>query len=123
MIVEDDLRQAGAYVGALKDSLDGCEVAVTLADARARIMRKRFDLVVLDLFLPDGDTVALSHDIKLRHPQTPIISITATDVFAWGNRYPTMMRTDFLLRKPVAMGELARLASLLCGDRPRGHCA
>ncbi len=50
----------------------------TLAEARAALSASRFDLILLDLHLPDGDSDGLIEEMK-NVPETKIIVLTADD--------------------------------------------
>jgi PAS domain S-box-containing protein len=60
--VEDDADSAGLVRAALESVGEVISVA-SLAEARLRLASTRFDLVVLDLMLPDGDGRALLSDL------------------------------------------------------------
>lgn len=47
--------------------------------AREQIQTLNFDLVLLDVGLPDGSGFALCHELKALHPDTPVIFLTAND--------------------------------------------
>lgn len=57
--------------------------ATSIAEALQRISSVRpFDLVVIDLILPDGNGTTLVREIKARHPQTPVAVLTASEHFS-----------------------------------------
>ncbi|WP_172841194.1 response regulator [Rhodovulum sp. P5] len=119
LIVEDDLEQANAYVKALEAHFDSCEVALTIEDATEKVTQRQFDLVVLDLFLPDGTSVALAHQIRLRNATTAILSVSVADPTEQVDFYPYVMSSDHFLRKPVPMGEFTARACYLASQRRR----
>lgn len=78
----------------------------------------RPNVVVLDLFLPDNDGVAVMHDIRTHLPDVPVLFLSATDsVEAWlsctaggGNDY---------LTKPFGLDELVnRVRRLMPSTHP-----
>lgn len=79
LIVEDDgfLNKMLAY----NLTADDYEVTSALnARAAAEALRQRgFDLVLLDLNLPDGNGFELRRRIKPEHPDTIVIFLTAND--------------------------------------------
>lgn len=113
LIVEDDLDQALEIKGFLRKINAQCEVAQSIKDGMANILRMSFDLIVLDLMLPDGNTASLSHIIRLRHPDTPILFITGYKVMPKGE-YVDVLSSDFLLRKPLKEREFIAIAEHLC---------
>ncbi len=81
MIVEDHSAFAQALELVL-ETVDGTEVALarTLEEGRALIRGgEPFDLVVLDLALPDGEGTELVAEIRERYPQTPVAILSARD--------------------------------------------
>lgn len=51
--------------------------AGTLAEASAQMRRERFDLVVCDIYLPDGNGLDLIRSARQEAPETPFVVITA----------------------------------------------
>lgn len=54
--------------------------AGTLAEARAKLRSNRYDLVLLDIGLPDGNGWQLLPDLQLSHAKVPVIVFSAQDV-------------------------------------------
>ena len=77
LVVEDEAD----IVFALRDSLehDGYEVTVagSCATAIALVAQQRFNAILLDLGLPDGDGMEVLKDVQRREPSLPVIIITA----------------------------------------------
>jgi two-component system response regulator BasR len=81
MIVEDHSAFAQALELVL-GQVDGTMVALarTLEEGRALIgSGKPFDLVLLDLTLPDGEWTELIAEIRQCHPETPVAVLSARD--------------------------------------------
>ena len=88
--------------------------AATLACARAALAQPGlFDLVLLDLGLPDGDGMDLLTDLRRGDRRTPVLVLTARDQVA--DRVLGLRQgADDYLVKPFATEELdARVESLL----------
>lgn len=77
LIVEDDAVQAMAYSDYLARAQHVVDVAPHLAAARAALARLRYDAVVVDLHLPDGDGTTLVADLRAQGIQTPVVVLTA----------------------------------------------
>ncbi len=75
LVVEDDLLTRRLLQEILER--DGCTVttAGSVAEAMGEVGRREFDLVLLDLGLPDGDGLTLCRRIRERH-QMPIVIIS-----------------------------------------------
>lgn len=112
LIVEDD-PQFGA---ALRDALlqDGHEVQWLQAGQALEMMllSQRFDAVLLDLTLPDGDGAELLRRMRSRQDATPVIVISARGQRADRIDMLDLGADDYLV-KPIDIGELgARLRAV-----------
>jgi DNA-binding NarL/FixJ family response regulator len=54
--------------------------ALNLAEARERLARERFELVILDLALPDGSGLELLPALGSLEPPTPVLIFSAHEV-------------------------------------------
>ena len=65
-------------------ALTGPEVSVvcrpSLAKARETLTEDRFDLLILDVNLPDGSGLSLLHQVRSEGDTTPVILLTANDL-------------------------------------------
>lgn len=65
-------------------ALTGPEVSVvcrpSLAKAREALAEDRFDLLILDVNLPDGSGLDLLHQVRAEGDVTPVILLTANDL-------------------------------------------
>ena len=79
LIVEDDtlLNKTLAY----NLACDGWEVASALNTRTAAdlLTKTKYDLILLDINLPDGNGYDLCKRIKPEHPDTVVIFLTAND--------------------------------------------
>jgi DNA-binding response OmpR family regulator len=81
MIVEDHSAFAQALELVL-GQIDGTQVVLarTIEEGRATIKGdEQFDLIMLDLTLPDGEGTELIPEIRQRHPKTPVAVLSARD--------------------------------------------
>lgn len=107
-LVERNLVRAGFTLDAVAD----------LDEARAALDTSRYDSLILDLGLPDGDGLALLRELRSRRDPTPVLILTARDGVEDRVEGLNSGADDYLL-KPFAMPELiARIKALL--RRPSG---
>ncbi len=80
LVVEDDhfLNNTLSYnLSAVGYSVDG---AMSKADATRFLEKQDYDLIVLDVNLPDGNGFDICREIKERRPDTAVIFLTANDM-------------------------------------------
>ena len=77
LLVEDNQELANAVSSRMR--LDGhvIEHAATLSDARAFVQTGDFDLILLDIMLPDGDGRSFLKQHRAGNLDTPVIVLTA----------------------------------------------
>lgn len=121
LLVEDDRELRGTLSAALQ--VEGYRVvtAASLADAKAVLTqggeRSRFDLVLLDLGLPDGDGESLLGSLR-GEQRAPIIVISARHTDAPKIRLLDAGADDYLV-KPFSVGEM--LARMRVALRHKGR--
>ena len=131
LFVEDDDTIAMGVEYALKQDGFQISLAPRLEEARDLLKRQPFDLVLLDLGLPDGSGFALCKEIRAGG-DTPIIILSARDEEAsvvlgldlGADDYITkpfrlrelISRMKAVLRRPARRGVEAGDRTLTCGD-------
>ena len=78
LIVEDDAALAQGLCMTLEQY--DCTAAPTLALARQALQEGGWDLVILDVNLPDGSGLELLREQKSIHPEVSAILLTANDL-------------------------------------------
>lgn len=74
---EPDLAEAiGAY---LRDAGHAVDLALTLGDAGAAAAGTDYDLILLDLHLPDGNGLDLLRRLRMGGRRVPVLIVTARD--------------------------------------------
>lgn len=77
LVVEDD----AAMRDGLKDNLEieGYQVltAATIRHAKELALQEKYDLVLLDVMLPDGDGISLCRYLRAQNIRQPVIMLTA----------------------------------------------
>lgn len=79
LIVEDDVGIATGLAATLKASGYAVDVTATLAQATAALRVEPFDLVLLDLSLPDGDGLDWLRQVRRMGGSMPVLIMTARD--------------------------------------------
>ncbi|MEO6870660.1 MAG: heavy metal response regulator transcription factor [Chthoniobacterales bacterium] len=101
--LEKGLREAGYEVEVAFDGEAGLELA----------LKRRFDLLMVDVMLPEKDGWAVVEEVRAGGVQTPILFLTARDAVPDRVKGLELGADDYLV-KPFAFAELlARARSLL----------
>ena len=85
-----------------------CVSCADLAEARARLAERRYDVCLTDMRLPDGDGIDLVRLIAERYPELPVAVITAHGSMESAIAALKAGAFDFV-SKPVDLGILRRL--------------
>ncbi|HTJ59017.1 MAG TPA: response regulator transcription factor [Devosiaceae bacterium] len=112
LLIEDDASLGEAvrdHVAADGHAVDWARRLDEAEDARAGV---DFDLILLDLNLPDGAGLSFLKDLRKRRELTPVIILTAMDQISWRIEGLNAGADDYLV-KPFDLSELsARLAAV-----------
>ena len=105
LIVEDDTAAQYGYKHFFAKNNYQTTCAGTLKEARTILSSERFDAILLDLQLPDGNSIEWIPELKISHPAMPIIIITGV------NDIPTAVNAikigaENFLTKPVILSNL-----------------
>lgn len=113
LIVEDNPKMAGAIQRGLRDHGYAADVSHTGFDGEDMAVTEHYDLILLDLMLPDRDGVDVCRNLRRRCVDTPIVMLTAlsgTDDKVSG----LDAGADDYITKPFEFEELlARMRALL----------
>lgn len=106
LLVEDDLMVGKALLQSLQRRQWQVQWLRRAADAQERLKTEAFDLLLLDLGLPDGDGLDVLRSLRARASTLPVIIITARD--AVEQRVLGLQEgADDYVSKPFDMEELA----------------
>jgi len=113
LLVEDNERFAGLLKRGLAASGFVVDVMPTAGGAAAALRANRFEVIVLDLGLPDADGLDVLNEMRRREDATPVLILTARG--GLDDRVIGLQSgADDYLVKPFALEELvARLQALL----------
>lgn len=80
LLLEDDAALGQGIRFALENGGIQVELCTTLAQAQSILPGRDFDLLILDVNLPDGSGLDLLRDVRRRHSSVPVILLTANDL-------------------------------------------
>src|SRR4029077_704393 len=106
LLVEDDRMIGESIRTALRQDGNAVDWVRDGRSAESTLATENFDLVLLDLGLPQRDGLEILRAMRLRHDQTPVILLTARD--ALQDRVAGLdAGADDYLVKPFELEELA----------------
>lgn len=112
LIIDDEKNIGVAIKGILEDEGHRCEFCLNFADGFKRLKEKMFDIVFLDIWLPDTDGVEGLREIKRFFPEVEVVMIsghgtieTAVETIRYG-------AYDFL-EKPLSLDRITLLVKHL----------
>ncbi len=112
LLLEDDVRLAGIIARGLRREGNAVDTAASVEDARWFTTECVYDVLVLDVMLPDGDGFSLCGELRAAGNWTPALLLTARDAIDDRVRGLDVGADDYLV-KPFAFAELfARLRAL-----------
>lgn len=118
LVVEDELKVARALRSGLEEEAFDVDVAVSGTEGLRLLLTEAFDVVVLDVMLPDVDGIGILTQARSRDVRTPVLILTARDAVEDRVLGLESGADDYLV-KPFAFPELlARLRALLRRGRP-----
>ncbi|WP_418666669.1 response regulator transcription factor [Allofournierella sp.] len=121
LLVEDDeaLGQ-GIALSFEGQGFDFCSCS-RLAEARNALQQGTFDLILLDLGLPDGSGLALCRELRARGDATPVLFLTANDA-EYSEVTALEAGGDDYITKPFSLAVLrARVAAALRRGEAKGE--
>jgi DNA-binding response OmpR family regulator len=101
------LRMAG-YIGRIAEAADEARRALTLG---------AYDLVLLDVRLPDGDGLEFCREVRASHPHVPVIVVSG-DVRPHARDQALAAGAAHFVAKPFDPETLERVVRLTLGDAP-----
>lgn len=106
MIVEDDKGLSVFLCACLEDLGHTTERFATRKDAMHALKTRKYSLLLVDFHLTDGDSLPVIEYFSATNPNSRIILLTGSGVFPNGETSFLAPGVDWVLRKPVQMGDL-----------------
>ena len=121
LITEDDAELASGLAHALKEAGHAVDTVGDGASADAAMRATAFDLLILDLALPEMDGFDVLKRLRSRRTETLVLILSAEDEIDARIRGLDLGADDYLT-KPFALGELeARIRALARRAAGAGH--
>src|SRR5438067_7747784 len=117
LIVEDDPELAALLCDGVRAQRIDPTLATTFAEGRERAGLSTFDVIILDVRLPDGTGFALCGELRRQGVTTPVLMLTALDAVDDRVRGLEVGADDYLT-KPFAFRELVARLKALTRRRP-----
>src|SRR4029434_4498660 len=117
LLVEDSVRLQELLGESLRSADHPLDVMGTVVDARAAAAAIDYDLLIIDLTLPDGDGISLINELRSAGCKTPIVVITARAGIDERVAGLNSGADDYLVKPFSHLELLARIRALL--RRPR----
>ncbi len=113
LLIEDDLMISDAILRSIRKTELAIDAVHSLTDAQHAIDTYAFELIILDLNLPDGDGLSFLRKLRAYGKEIPVLILTARDKPR--ERVEGLdLGADDYLAKPFDMDELvARIRALL----------
>lgn len=113
LLVEDEARMARFITRGLREQAYAVDVALDGEDALYQASINTYDVIILDVMIPEKDGFEVCRELRAAGQRTPILMLTARD--AVEDRIAGLdTGADDYLTKPFEFGELlARLRALL----------
>lgn len=118
LVIEDNIKTAEYIVKGLRESLFTVDVAHNGKDGVFQAKEQQYDVIILDVMMPELDGWGVIKQIRAAGCQTPVLFLTALDDVDDKVKGLELGADDYLV-KPFSFSELiARIRSLLRRKQP-----
>jgi DNA-binding NtrC family response regulator len=105
LVVDDDPTIRSMFASFLSKKDYDAESASTLAEMNSQLQQHRFDALILDMILPDGNSLDMIETLRKDYPEMAIVMITADGDVSIA--VEAMRRgADNFMSKPVSLNDL-----------------
>jgi len=121
LIVEDEIELLNVTCGYLQKEDFICEAAANFFEAEDKLISYQYDVVILDINLPDGNGLELLKLIKGKSPETGVLIVSAKNSLDDKLKGLDLGADDYIT-KPFHLAELnSRVNSLLRRRKYEGN--
>ncbi|MGC1497953.1 MAG: response regulator transcription factor [Sulfitobacter sp.] len=113
LLIEDEADLAEPVVDHLKAGQHVVDWFVTLDEGDSAVFGIAYDIILLDLQLPDGDGLTLLKSVRAQNLRTPIIILTARDKVSDRIKGLNEGADDYVI-KPFDLDELTARINTVC---------
>lgn len=106
LLIEDNQQLGDAVREQMLSDGHATDFMLSLSEARACLSTTEYDLILLDMMLPDGKGITLLQQIRQREDRTPVIILTALDQISDRIAGLNAGADDYLV-KPFDLAELS----------------
>lgn len=106
LLVEDDDILSQVFEAGLEGMGHKVDCASTVRDGMRRLRTHKYDLLLLDFHLPDGNSLVLSEYAAATCPNLRTILMTGSGIFPRGEHGLMAPGVDWVMRKPVPIEDL-----------------
>jgi two-component system copper resistance phosphate regulon response regulator CusR len=118
LVLEDDRKLGDEVVAGLRAAGFAVDVSRDMADADLKLAINRYDCLVIDRGLPDGDGLDLVRQQRDSGQRVPVVVLTARDTLS-DRLHGFDHGADDYVVKPLALDELAARVRALCRRQER----
>ncbi len=119
LLVEDQEELATSICHYFLKEGDVCEIAANFSKATDKLYAYSYDVLLLDLMLPDGDGLSLLEMVKENWPEMGVLIISAKNALT-DKLHGLEMGADDYLPKPFHLAELNARANAVYRRRKQG---
>lgn len=113
LLVEDDPAHAALLREVLGRTAGTVEQVTSGAEAVAALARRRFDLVVLDLGLPDVSGLTVLEEMRARGDTTPVAVVSIDDAAEKQGEARRLGAAHYVVKRPGYLAVVAAAAGAL----------
>ena len=106
LVIDGDQASGAFMVETLKAGGYAAHAVYSAAEARATLQRQAFDVILLDLMLPDADGLHLCYELRERLGSQVVIVVVSGQSTAWTRVVALEVGADDFVAKPFAADEL-----------------